>query len=94
MIAEGIVRVVEEHARGRQVTAVAVQVGALRQVSPPALELAFELGEAREGHDTFTKPFRDRQRWPLVIAREYTLPMVWHREVNLSCHSSRSKMRA
>jgi hydrogenase nickel incorporation protein HypA/HybF len=51
-IARGIVRVVEAHARGRRVTSVTVQVGALRQVVLSALSFAFELvaqGTAAEG---------------------------------------------
>jgi hydrogenase nickel incorporation protein HypA/HybF len=42
-IAEAIVAIAEDHARGRRVTAVEVKVGKLRQVVPDALELAFEL---------------------------------------------------
>jgi hydrogenase nickel incorporation protein HypA/HybF len=42
-IAEAVVGVVTRHAGGRCVTKVEVKVGHLRQVAPPALELAFEL---------------------------------------------------
>jgi hydrogenase nickel incorporation protein HypA/HybF len=42
-IAQALVSIVEDHARGRRVTAVEVKVGHLRQVVPAALELAFEL---------------------------------------------------
>jgi hydrogenase nickel incorporation protein HypA/HybF len=42
-IAEAIVAIAEEHAKGRRVLAVEVQVGHLRQVVPAALEFAFEL---------------------------------------------------
>jgi hydrogenase nickel incorporation protein HypA/HybF len=42
-IAQALMTIVEDHARGRRVTAVEVKVGYLRQVVPSALELAFEL---------------------------------------------------
>ena len=42
-IAEAIVAVAERHAAGRQVLAVDVTVGHLRQVVPSALDFAFEL---------------------------------------------------
>ena len=42
-IAEALVDIVQRHARGRAVTEVEVQVGALRQVVPAALAFAFEL---------------------------------------------------
>jgi hydrogenase nickel incorporation protein HypA/HybF len=42
-IAESIVAIAREHARGRRVARVEVAVGALRQVVPSALEFAFEL---------------------------------------------------
>jgi hydrogenase nickel incorporation protein HypA/HybF len=42
-IARRIVCIAEAHAEGRRVTAVEVQVGALRQVVPSALDFAFEL---------------------------------------------------
>ena len=51
-IAEALVDIVTDHARGRQVTRVDVKVGHLRQVVPSALEFAFELltsGTALEG---------------------------------------------
>jgi hydrogenase nickel incorporation protein HypA/HybF len=42
-LADAIVAIAREHACGRRVTAVDVQVGRLRQVVPSALEFAFEL---------------------------------------------------
>lgn len=42
-IAEAILAIVREHAGGRRVTRVDVQVGHLRQVVPDALSFAFEL---------------------------------------------------
>ena len=42
-IAESIVRVASDHARGRRVARVEVRAGRLRQVVPSALELAFVL---------------------------------------------------
>lgn len=42
-LAEAIVAIVEEHARGRQVARVELQVGRLRQVVPDALAFNFEL---------------------------------------------------
>lgn len=42
-IAEAIVRIAADHARGRRVHAVHVAAGHLRQVVPGALALAFEL---------------------------------------------------
>ena len=42
-IADAIVRIAAEHARGRRVHAVHVVAGHLRQVVPSALALAFEL---------------------------------------------------
>jgi hydrogenase nickel incorporation protein HypA/HybF len=42
-IAEAIVAIAEEHARGRRVAKVEVKVGHLRQVVPSALSFAFEL---------------------------------------------------
>lgn len=42
-IAESVVRIAAEHARGRRVAAVQVKIGHLRQVVPSALEFAFEL---------------------------------------------------
>jgi hydrogenase nickel incorporation protein HypA/HybF len=42
-LAEGVIGVVERHARGRQVTRVELKVGHLRQVVPDALSFAFEL---------------------------------------------------
>jgi hydrogenase nickel incorporation protein HypA/HybF len=42
-IAEAVVAVADRHAAGRRVEAVDVQVGALRQVVPSALEFAFEI---------------------------------------------------
>jgi hydrogenase nickel incorporation protein HypA/HybF len=42
-IAQAIIAIAAEHARGRKVTAVAVRVGHLRQVVPSALEFSFEL---------------------------------------------------
>jgi hydrogenase nickel incorporation protein HypA/HybF len=51
-IAEGVVGVVERHARGRRVELVELRVGHLRQVVPSALEFAFELvaqGTVAEG---------------------------------------------
>ena len=51
-IAEAIVRIAGDHARGRRVTEVDVTVGHLRQVVPSALEFSFELvaaGTVAEG---------------------------------------------
>ena len=51
-IADSIVRIVCEHAGGRQVVAVDLDVGHLRQVVPSALEFSFSLvadGTAAEG---------------------------------------------
>jgi hydrogenase nickel incorporation protein HypA/HybF len=42
-LADSIVRVARDHARGRRVMRVEVQAGALRQVVPEALEFAFVL---------------------------------------------------
>jgi hydrogenase nickel incorporation protein HypA/HybF len=42
-IAEAVVSIAERHAGGRRVALVEVEVGALRQVVPSALEFAFEL---------------------------------------------------
>jgi hydrogenase nickel incorporation protein HypA/HybF len=42
-IAESVVQIASEHARGRRVTAVQVTAGHLRQVVPDALAFAFEL---------------------------------------------------
>jgi hydrogenase nickel incorporation protein HypA/HybF len=42
-LAESVVRIASEHARGRAVTKVEVKVGRLRQVVPSALTFAFEL---------------------------------------------------
>ena len=42
-IAEAVVAIAEEHARGRRVTVVELKVGHLRQVVPSALEFSFEL---------------------------------------------------
>jgi hydrogenase nickel incorporation protein HypA/HybF len=42
-LADSIVRIARNHARGRRVARVDVTVGALRQVVPSALEFAFEL---------------------------------------------------
>jgi hydrogenase nickel incorporation protein HypA/HybF len=51
-IAESVLRIVDGHARGRQVTKVTLRVGHLRQVVPSALDFAFELvaqGTVAEG---------------------------------------------
>ena len=45
-IAEAVVRIAVEHARGARVRAVELEVGHLRQVVPPALEFAFGLASA------------------------------------------------
>jgi hydrogenase nickel incorporation protein HypA/HybF len=42
-IADAIVTIARDHARGRRVTIVEVQIGHLRQVVPDALRFAFEL---------------------------------------------------
>lgn len=42
-IAEAVVRIASDHARGRKVVAVRVATGHLRQVVPDALAFAFEL---------------------------------------------------
>ena len=42
-IADAIVAIARDHARGRRVMSVEVKIGHLRQVVPDALELAFEL---------------------------------------------------
>ena len=42
-LADAVVAIAREHARGRRVSAVDVRVGRLRQVVPEALEFAFEL---------------------------------------------------
>jgi hydrogenase nickel incorporation protein HypA/HybF len=42
-VADAIVAIAREHARGRRVSAVDVRIGHLRQVVPHALELAFGL---------------------------------------------------
>jgi hydrogenase nickel incorporation protein HypA/HybF len=42
-IADAVVTIAREHARGRRVSAVDVRIGRLRQVVPDALEFAFEL---------------------------------------------------
>jgi hydrogenase nickel incorporation protein HypA/HybF len=51
-LADAIVEIAAEHARGRRVARVEVKVGALRQVVPDALSFAFQLvaeGTAVEG---------------------------------------------
>lgn len=51
-LADAIVTIADEHARGRRVARVELQVGRLRQVVPDALTFAFELvaeGTAAEG---------------------------------------------
>jgi hydrogenase nickel incorporation protein HypA/HybF len=51
-IAQSVVAIVDQHARGREVTRVWLRIGHLRQVVPSALEFAFELvsdGTAAEG---------------------------------------------
>ncbi|HZC29229.1 MAG TPA: hydrogenase maturation nickel metallochaperone HypA [Gaiellaceae bacterium] len=42
-LADAVVAIARDHARGRRVSAVDVRVGRLRQVVPDALEFAFEL---------------------------------------------------
>ena len=42
-LADAVVTIARDHARGRRVTGVDVKVGRLRQVVPEALEFAFEL---------------------------------------------------
>jgi hydrogenase nickel incorporation protein HypA/HybF len=42
-IADAVVTIAREHARGRRVTSVEVRIGRLRQVVPDALEFAFGL---------------------------------------------------
>ena len=42
-LADTIVTIARDHARGRRVTSVDVRIGRLRQVVPDALEFAFEL---------------------------------------------------
>jgi hydrogenase nickel incorporation protein HypA/HybF len=42
-LADAVLEIAREHARGRRVTSVAVKVGRLRQVVPGALEFSFEL---------------------------------------------------
>ena len=42
-IAQSVVRIANEHARGRRIYRVDLRVGHLRQVVPSALEFAFEL---------------------------------------------------
>jgi hydrogenase nickel incorporation protein HypA/HybF len=42
-LADAVVTIARDHARGRRVAAVDVKVGRLRQVVPEALEFAFEL---------------------------------------------------
>ena len=42
-LADAVLEIVREHARGRRVTSVGVKVGRLRQVVPDALEFSFEL---------------------------------------------------
>jgi len=42
-LADAVVAIARDHARGRRVTSVEVKVGALRQVVPDALVFAFEL---------------------------------------------------
>ena len=42
-LADAVVAIARDHARGRRVSAVEVKVGRLRQVVPDALEFAFEL---------------------------------------------------
>ncbi|HZU39482.1 MAG TPA: hydrogenase maturation nickel metallochaperone HypA [Solirubrobacteraceae bacterium] len=66
-IAEAVLAIVGEHAGERRVTRVEVSVGALRQVSPPALSFAFELlssGTAAEGAELVLRevPARGRCR--------------------------------
>jgi hydrogenase nickel incorporation protein HypA/HybF len=42
-LADAVVTIARDHARGRRVTGVDVRIGRLRQVVPEALEFAFEL---------------------------------------------------
>ena len=42
-LADAVVTIARDHARGRRVTCVDVKIGRLRQVVPEALEFAFEL---------------------------------------------------
>jgi hydrogenase nickel incorporation protein HypA/HybF len=42
-LADAVLEIAREHARGRRVTSVAVRVGRLRQVVPEALEFSFEV---------------------------------------------------
>ena len=42
-LADAVVTIARDHARGRRVTRVDVKIGLLRQVVPEALEFAFEL---------------------------------------------------
>src|ERR671928_1239130 len=42
-LADAVVTIAREHARGRRVASVEVRIGRLRQVVPDALEFAFEL---------------------------------------------------
>jgi hydrogenase nickel incorporation protein HypA/HybF len=42
-LADAVVAIARDHARGRRVSAVDVRIGRLRQVVPDALEFAFEL---------------------------------------------------
>jgi hydrogenase nickel incorporation protein HypA/HybF len=42
-LADAVVAIARDHARGRRVAAVDVKIGRLRQVVPDALEFAFEL---------------------------------------------------
>jgi hydrogenase nickel incorporation protein HypA/HybF len=58
-IAESVVRIAADHARGRRVTKVELKVGHLRQVVPSALEFAFELvaqGTPVEGAELEIEP--------------------------------------
>jgi hydrogenase nickel incorporation protein HypA/HybF len=42
-LADAVVAIARDHARGRRVSAVDVRIGRLRQIVPDALEFAFEL---------------------------------------------------
>jgi hydrogenase nickel incorporation protein HypA/HybF len=62
-IAAGVVKVAVRHAAGRRVTAVSLRVGALRQVVPATLEVAFEFaarGTSCEGAHLEQEPVRAR----------------------------------
>jgi hydrogenase nickel incorporation protein HypA/HybF len=80
-IAEAVVAIAEDHARGRRVTSVEVKIGRLRQVVPSALEFSWELvseGTAAEGSELVIVdvPVRLACRDCTAVSRAEEFPLV------------------